>query len=304
MKKCIDFFCGGGGMSTAAEQAGLSTVFVANHWQVAVESHRLNHPAAKHIVQDLMLYDFSKIPEHDVFLASPSCQGFSNARGRDRKHHDALRATMWCVVSCSEVHRQPIVIVENVPEVLDWDLYPAWLLAMESLGYHVQPHVVDAADYGVPQNRVRVFILCSLEEKQVVLPEPTAHIPVRPFIDWDYPRWSPIDKPGRSPKVLAQIVRARHELGDDRFLFPYYGSGSGLTGRSVDRPCGTLVAQDVWAVADGDRMRMLQPHEYRSIMGFPDGYQLLGTRRDQIRMYGNAVCPPAMRSFINSVLAA
>lgn len=175
---------------------------------------------------------------------------------------------------------------------------------MEALSYHVQPFIIDAADYGVPQNRVRTFILCSQEKKEVNLPDPVCHTSVRPYIDWEYKRWTRVDKPGRSTKVLEQIARARRELRDDRFLIPYYGSGSGLTGRSLDRPCGTLVAQDVWAVVDEDRMRMLQPHEYKRIMGFPENYTLKGTRRDQVRMYGNAVCPPAMKVFIESVLAA
>lgn len=299
--KCIDFFCGGGGMTTAAVMAGLEPVLVANHWDVAVKSHQLNHPSAKHIVQDLMLYDMRNVPEHEVFLASPSCQGFSNARGSDKKHHDALRATMWCVVSCAEMHRQPYVIVENVMEVVEWTLWPAWLMAMERLGYHVRVHRVDAADCGVPQHRVRAFIACTLDKPADVeiakLPPP----PVRPCIDWSFPKWSPVNKEGRSPKRLEQIERARFEFGE-RFLFPYYGSGSGLTGRSLDRPCGTLVAHDIWGVVDGERMRMLQPHEYITIMGFPADYKLLGTRREKIRMLGNAVCPPAMRTFLSSVI--
>lgn len=302
--RCIDFFCGGGGMTTAAAMAGLEPVFVANHWEVAVRSHALNHPGAKHVVQDLMLYDMSKIPEHDVFLASPSCQGFSNARGKDRKHHDALRATMWCVVSCAEMHRQPYVIVENVVEVMKWELWPAWLAAMEALGYHVQAHAVDAADHMVPQHRVRAFILCTLDKKPGVKLSPChQHIAAADHIDWHYPKWTPIDKPGRSEKAKKQIEAARQAHGE-RFLFPYYGSGSGLTGRSIHRPAGTLTAHDVWAVADGDRMRMLQPHEYLRIMGFPEGYQLLGTRREKIRMLGNAVCPPAMQHFIQAAIAA
>lgn len=288
-------------MTTAAIMAGLRPVFVANHWETAVRCHSLNHPDVRHVVQDLMLYDYSLIPPHEVFLASPSCQGFSNARGRDRKHHDALRATMWCVVSCAEMHRQPYVVVENVIEVLQWELWPSWLHAMQTMGYHVTVSVVDAADSGVPQHRVRAFILCTLEPHAAPSMPRKPQLSVRHYIDWDYPRWSPVRKPGRSAKVIRQINRARKELEADAFLIPYYGSGSGLTGRSLDRPCGTLVAQDVWAVVRGDQMRMLQPHEYRAIMGFPESYRLCGTRRDQIRMLGNAVCPPAMRDFLQSI---
>ena len=89
-----------------------------------------------------------------------------------------------------------------------------------------------------------------------------------------------------------------------RFLMPYYGSGSGLTGRSLDRPIGTIVAQDIWAIVDGERMRMLQPHEAKLLMGFPSSFQATGTRREQMRGYGNAVCPPVATALCSAILAS
>lgn len=53
-------------------------------------------------------------------------------------------------------------------------------------------------------------------------------------------------------------------LGAERFVMPYNGSGSGLTGRSLARPLGTVTAADRWAVVDGDRMRMLSIRELRA----------------------------------------
>ena len=79
---------------------------------------------------------------------------------------------------------------------------------------------------------------------------------------------------------------------------PYYGSGSGLTGRSLERPLGTVTTRDRWALVDGDRMRMLQPPEYRAIMGFPDDYVLPRQRNLAIHLLGNAVCPAVAHDLV------
>ena len=135
-------------------------------------------------------------------------------------------------------------------------------------------------------------------------PTKTEHQTARDCIDWEYQRWSPVESERRSARRLAQIKRGREELGTDRFLIPYYGSGSGLTGRSLDRPMGTVVAHDIWAVVDGDRMRMLQPREAAELMGFPADFKMVGTRREKMRGLGNAVCPAVGQAIIESIQQA
>jgi DNA (cytosine-5)-methyltransferase 1 len=151
--RVIDLFAGAGGFSTCAGMAGAQVVWAANHWRAAVVIHKHNHPDAIHVCQDLHQADWSQVPEHDVMLASHSCQGHSRARGKDRPHHDAARSTAWAVV-------------------------------------------------------------------------------------------------------------------------------------------------------DGDRMRMLQPYEYRDLMGFPKNYLLPGTRKEAIHMLGNAVCPPVARDIVQELRRA
>jgi DNA (cytosine-5)-methyltransferase 1 len=85
---------------------------------------------------------------------------------------------------------------------------------------------------------------------------------------------------------------------------PYYGKGSGLTGRSIDRPIGTVTTRDRWAIVDGDRMRMLSVDEYRQAMAFPAGYRLPKTRHEAIHMLGNAVAPPMAGWVIGRILEA
>ena len=126
----IDLFAGAGGFSTGAAMAGAHVLWAANHWPTAVEWHRRNHPDTAHACQDLQQCDFGAAPAHDLLLASPACQGHSRARGAERAHHDAQRATAWAVVTCAEVHRPAVVLLENVPEFARWVLFPAWCAAM------------------------------------------------------------------------------------------------------------------------------------------------------------------------------
>lgn len=186
--QAIDLFAGAGGFSTGAAMAGCNVVWAADHWPLAVEYHAANHPDAQHLCQDLHQADWTQVPAHDLMMASPCCQGHSKARGKanGNPQHDASRSTAWAVVSAAEYHRPSLVLVENVPEFLQWTLFPAWSAAMNALGYALCPHVVDAADHGVPQNRERLFIVATKSEHPLQLRLPKQeHIPATSFIRLD-----------------------------------------------------------------------------------------------------------------------
>lgn len=298
----VDLFAGAGGFSTGAAMAGCTVAWAANHWPAAVEVHAANHPRTAHACQDLHQADWSQVPAHDLLLASPACQGHSLARGKERPHHDAQRSTAWAVVSAAEYHRPAFVLVENVPEFTRWALYPAWCAAMQALGYALAPHIIDAADYGVPQHRRRVFIVGTRSAAPIQLRMPDReHSPAASIIDFNAGRWSQINRPGRSAATLARIAAGRAQHGD-RFLTAYYGNERG--GRSLSRPVGTITTRDRWAVVDGDRMRMLSVDECRRAMGFPDDYQLPPRAKDAMHMLGNAVCPPVAAGIISELRRA
>lgn len=300
----IDLFAGAGGFSTGAAAAGCSVAWAANHWPTAVEWHAANHPDTAHACQDLQQADFRDAPAHDLMLASPACQGHSRARGVEAPHHDAQRATAWAVVTCAEVHRPAVVLVENVPEFSDWLLWPAWCSAMGALGYALQPQVIDAADHGAPQHRRRLFVVATRSRHPIALQLPQReHVSAASIIDFSAGSWSPVDKPGRSRNTLARVAAGRRTHGD-RFVAPYYGSGSGESGRSLQRPLGTITTRARWSVIDGDRMRMLTADECRAAMGFPAGYRLPEQQAQAIHLLGNAVCPPVAADIINAIRSA
>lgn len=300
--RAIDLFAGAGGFSMGAQMAGCDVVWAANHWQAAVDTHAANHPRTAHACQDLQQADWSRVPAHDILLASPACQGHSRARGKERPHYDLQRSTAWAVVSAAEFHAPQAFVVENVPEFSKWALYPAWCSAMHALGYALAPMILDAADHGVPQHRRRLFVVGTRSEHPIDLRlQAREHVGSESLIDFRAGKWAQIDRPGRSPATLKRIAAGREDHGE-RFLTAYYGNERG--GRSLSRPVGTITTRDRWAIVDGDRMRMLNVIECRKAMGFPDDYRLPERAKDAMHMLGNAVCPPVARDVIEAIRRA
>ncbi|TQV82818.1 DNA cytosine methyltransferase [Aliikangiella coralliicola] len=300
----IDLFAGIGGNTEAAKMAGLDVVWAANHNPIAVEFHSLNHPEAIHSCQDLQQADWSQVPAHNFGIASPCCQGHTDARGKEGPHHHKSRSTAWAPVSCWEYHRPEVFLIENVPKFLNWKLFPQWKSCFESLGYSLSINTFDAADSGVPQNRERVFIIGTQSKNPIEISIPKRpHVGVNSIIEWDYARWSLIEKPGRAAATLERVKNGRKRFGD-RFVMPYYKSGSGKTGRCLSRPIGTITTKDRWAVVDGDKMRMLNINEYRKAMSFGDHIKLPKTRTPAIQLLGNATCPVQVRDVLKAVKKA
>lgn len=100
----------------------------------------------------------------------------------------------------------------------------------------------------------------------------------------------------RQPLHTVSAGGNHHGLvtGPHHLLVPYYGNGQA---RTVDQPCGALTTRDRYALVSGDwditqtRFRLLQPHEIARAMSFADDFVVLGSKKDQIRQYGNAVTP-------------
>ena len=297
--RCIDLFAGCGGTSTGATLAGLEVVAALDHWPVAVETHSLNHPRVHHVCQDIATVDPSSMPAHDVMLASPSCVGHTKARGREQSHHDACRATADDVLRFAEANSPRLVVVENVPEMVEWKRYGSWRMGWSDLGYRVSENILDAADCGVPQHRRRLFVVASRTRRPIVIPQPTErHVAAREVLDLDAGPWA--DVATWCERTQARLRNARAEHGED-FLVPYYGSETG--GRSLDRPIGTLTTVDRYALVRGDRGRMLTVAEALRLSSFPAGYRLAGNRRDGMKQIGNCVPPWLARHVIRSAVA-
>ncbi|MCC4906941.1 DNA cytosine methyltransferase [Microbacterium sp. cx-59] len=178
-----DLFCGAGGSSSGLVAAGYRVVIAANHWARAIESHQINHPETDHSQADISQVDPRYFPRTDVLWASPECTNHSIAKGvkRQQAMNEALfeldgtrpledaaanrsRATMWDVPRFAEVHKYRAIIIENVVDAYRWIMFPAWLQAMELLGYrheivYLNSMHAQAGGLPAPQSRDRMYIV-------------------------------------------------------------------------------------------------------------------------------------------------
>src|SRR4051812_40606654 len=150
----------------------------ANHWKLAVDTHNENLPHADHDVADISQVDPRRYPRTDILWASPECTNHSQARGRRRADGQAdlfgealpeeaavrSRSTMFDVLRFAEVHRYRAIVVENVVDVRDWGLWPAWTTGLSNLGYQFEVVYLNsmfarAAGAPAPQSRDRLYVV-------------------------------------------------------------------------------------------------------------------------------------------------
>lgn len=129
------------------------------------------------------------------------------------------------------------------------------------------------------------------------------HVSAASFLDFDAGRWSPIEKPRRAQATLVRVRNGRASFGE-RFIMPYYGKGSGTTGRDISRPIGTITTLDRWALVDGDRMRMLSTNEALAAQSFAADTLRPNNHRLTMHMAGNAVPPLTGQRVIEALLKA
>lgn len=299
----IDLFAGGGGSTLGATLAGVKVAWAGNHNPKAVEVHQANHPSVLHSCQDLHQADWGEVPAHDLLYGSPCCQGHSKARGKkDRsKKADKSRNTAWAIVDCLDTHRPYGAIIENVKEIRDWDLFTPWLWALESLGYSVSQHLLNTADFGIPQTRERLYIIATRSKNPIDLNLRTQpRVPARTFIDFsDNHHWEQVST--RCLKTQNRIKNGRRKFGEI-FLEAAYSGEAG--GRSLDKPVGTITTVNKHYLVKGDRIRPLTILEQATAQSFPESYIWHKGKVVTKGLIGNAVAPQMLKQLTTAYLSA
>ena len=318
--RAIDLFCGAGGSSYGAQKAGVDIVAGFDLWEPAIQIYKENFPQARVFhddLRDLSTQDMCEIEKAigniDLILASPECTNHSRAKGAAERS-EASKETAFEVIRFANVFKPKWMVIENVTEMESWNRYSDLLNSLWDLKYFVRRVILNATNFGVPQSRERLFLLCSLSgEANDVNIKQQHRQPVSSIID-DSGRYefSLLRKQGRAENTLKSADRARAELGETTpFLLVYYGSArNGNKGwQRLDAPLGTITTLDRFAYVipsqNGHMMRMLQPEELKLAMGFDKSFNLdiPGlTRRQKIKLMGNGVCPPVMEYIIKSLM--
>ncbi len=185
-----DLFCGAGGSSDGAEDAGALARLALNHWPRAIETHGTNFPHADHDCNDVAALTTGRIrsyPFTDILIASPECTNHSLAKGARRQkpqasslwedgpagdaEQDRSRATMHDVWRFADIKMQQgrpykAIVVENVVDAFKWgpsddgSMFQAWLGFGKALGYQFEIVFLNSMFAGaVPQSRDRMYVV-------------------------------------------------------------------------------------------------------------------------------------------------
>lgn len=204
----IDSFAGGGGASTAIEQAlGVSPDVAINHNPEALALHAANHPETEHLITSIYAVDPRDVVKRGqrVGLAwfSPDCKHFSKAKG-GKPLNKNIRDLAWVVVHWAELVRPEVIALENVEEFTTWaplrqrhdaagkpvfnkdgtpymevdperkgETFLTWARRLRRMGYRVEWRLLRACDFGAPTIRKRLFLVARCDGRPIVWPKPT-----------------------------------------------------------------------------------------------------------------------------------
>jgi DNA (cytosine-5)-methyltransferase 1 len=318
--RAIDLFCGIGGNSLGAYQAGVEIIAGFDKWDLATKVFKDNFTDALVINRSLQKINpeqiYKKLGPIDLILASPECTSHSVARGKRKRWKWSMKLA-YQVTRFSAILKPRWIVIENVSNIQNWEHYDDFIMMLKSQGYKVNKQELTASDFGVPQSRKRLFLICDLfqEPPNIVPDQKNTLAPARNVVNLNgVYRVNPLDNGRRAAKTLARAQKGFEALGtESAFLLVYYGSdGDGSRGwQSLDVPLRTITTLDRFALVKPDEngngpvIRMLQPPELQQAMGFPESFKMnFGTRRDKIHMLGNAVCPPVMKAIVNSLIGS
>lgn len=306
----IDLFAGIGGLRIGFQRAGGKCVFTSEWDKYSQKTYQKWFGEEPH--GDIKKIKPKDIPSHDVLVAGFPCQPFSiagvskkNSLGRAHGFKCLTQGTLFFdVINIIELKRPPVAVLENVKNLKSHDQGRTWKVIKSSLEeqeYWVFDQVLDATDFGVPQHRERVFIVCF--DKKVFADEP----------GFEFPK--PLMVRPKLRDILDPAPPDRYTLTDHlwKYLQGYAkrhaekGNGFGFGLADLDGISRTLSARyykdgsEILIPQQGKSPRRLTPGEAARIMGFDaDVASFLGFKGDipivvsdtqAYRQFGNAVVP-------------
>jgi len=304
----VDLFCGGGFGARGAMRGGGRPILGVDSWKLATDTYKANFPGAAVLQDPIETLDagsLSKSYKPDVLLASPECTSHSIARG-SKPGSEKSRETAMSIIPWVDAMRPRWVVVENVNRMKRWDRHDDLIVSLEKLGYQVNDLLLNAADFGTPQSRKRLFLVCD-QSGNTVTKEDLLRIHRKTKKDarsilskGDAYNTTLLRVKGRATATLERAERAIAELGENvPFLIVYYGSDYAGGWQRLDAPLRTVTTLDRFALVTWVNrepyMRMLQPEELLKAMGAGYKHRLpFGSRREKIKLCGNGVCSPVV----------
>lgn len=320
MYKAIDLFAGIGGIRLGFDQAfddEIKTVFVSEWDEKAVETYRANFNSNVNIVGDITTIDEKNIPEHDILLAGFPCQAFSLA-GQKKGFEDARGTLFFDVARIVKYHKPKVVFCENVKNLVNHDRGRTFRVIkniLEELGYRVFYKILNSKDFGVPQNRERIYIVAFRND-------------IAP-LSFNFP-----DSSGKS--IFIKDIIEEHEVSSKYYLSTTYleslrrhkerhmskGNGFGYEIRDNDSIAGAIVCggmgrernliidkrltdfkpvTHIKGEVNKEFIRKMTPREWARLQGFPDKFKFVVADTHLYKQFGNSVTVPVIRAIAEKI---
>lgn len=310
--KFIDLFAGIGGFRLGMEKAGFTCVFSAEIDQHASEMYIENYNENPKC--DITKLDARSIPDFDVLCAGFPCQAFSIS-GKQKGFYDETRGTLFFDICRILEEKKPrAFILENVKNLTTHDkgrTFAVMTSALSKLGYSVQYKVLNARDFGVPQNRERIVLVGNREGKTFdfgnIIEQPVTSM--RPFLD--KPDTSTFEYLDKSEYTLIDSKYIKRQEKSGLIFVGYRNKKTRSAGTrpntehlsrvhkqpnriySVDGIHPTLPSQESsgrFYIYDGVSVRKLTLDECFRFMGFPEDFHKIGNKSQLYNRIGNSIC--------------
>lgn len=311
--RSIDLFAGIGGIRKGFDNAfgdEIKTVYVCEWDQAAQKTYKANFHDDFEIAGDITKVDVEDVPEFDICCAGFPCVAFSLAGKRmgfaDLYKGQSRGILFMDVVRICERHKPKVIFCENVKNLVDHDKGHTFKVireAFETIGYKVFYKVLNSKDFGVPQNRERIYLVCfrnDIAPKRFWFPEGYGkQCAIRDIMEE-----APIPSKYYLSDVYMETLRrhkARHEAA---------GHGFGYVIRDIDGISGALVCggmgregnliidhrehsmvptTKIKGGINKEDIRKMTPREWARLQGFPDDFKLELADTHLYKQFGNSV---------------
>lgn len=293
--KFIDLFAGIGGIRLPFDEIGGECVFSSEIDKFARQTYKANfgdEPSG-----DITKINIkTDIPDFDLLLAGFPCQPFSQA-GLQKGFHDTRGTLFFHIAEIIKHHQPKIILLENVKRLKSHDkgrTFQIMKKTLEDIGYHVFDQILAGKDFGVPQNRERIYIVAFLDKN----------------ISFDYPKPLPLtiklgdilEKNVANKYTLSDSLWAGHQRRKEQHKIKGNGFGYSLfnefseytntiSARYYKDGSEILIDQGT-----GKNPRKITPREAARLQGFPEKFKIVVSDVQAYKQFGNSVCVPVIRA--------
>ncbi len=306
--KFIDLFAGIGGIRIPFQELGGECVFTSEWDKFAQKTYRINFGDEPQ--GDITQISEKDIPEFDVLLGGFPCQPFSQA-GLKKGFADTRGTLFFEIERIINYHRPKAFLLENVKQLRGHDkgrTLKVIVNHLEAMNYYVKFEVLRAGDFGVPQNRERIYII-GISKDHYNIPD-----------DYDFSFPTPTYEPTRLGDILEKDVDEKYTISDtlwaghqrrkkeheekgNGFGFSLFNDESKYTNTISARyyKDGSEILIDQ---GEGKNPRKLTPRECARLQGFPEKFIIPVSNMQAYKQFGNSVAVPVIRAVATQLLGA